>query len=206
VTRESVLAEPPVADEWLVLAVRDLLDGAIPGRRLWLRGRRTGQWALLLVFDPIGAFGKYPDAMLAPGTSLPAELHFYPGTPPLRVVVGRRAGEAVATEPPEPAADLTALLDEWAAALELDPWLPEWPAVVRGVPVPGERSWQFADDTGAVPLLVGGVDPWVLAAVSGGHSVLVAGEWTAEGLRPLTVWHGARAVPLSASVPGAGNG
>jgi hypothetical protein len=64
------------------------------------------------------------------------------------------------------------------------------------VPVPGERSWRFADDTGAVPLLVGGVDPWVLAAVSGGHPVVVAGEWTADGLRPLTVWHGDQAIRL----------
>jgi len=195
-TRESVLAEPAVADDWQVLAVRDLVDGAIPARRLWLRGRRTGQWALILVFDPLGAWGKNPDALLEPGTSLPAELHFYPGTPPLRVVVGARAGEAAPSAPPAPIGDLDAQLAEWAAALELDPWLPEWPAVVRGVPVPGERAWRFADDTGAVPLVTSGVDPWVLAAVSGGRPVVVAGEWTADGLRPLTVWHGDEAVPL----------
>lgn len=193
-TRERVLAEPGVADDWQVLAVRDLLDGQIPARRLWLRGRRTGQWALILVFDPLGAWGKNPDALLEPGTSLPAELHFYPGTPPLRVVVGARSGEAAPSAPPVPALDLGAQLGEWAAALQLDPWLAEWPAVVRGVPVPGERVWRFADDTGAVPLLTGGVDPWVLASVSGGRPVVVAGEWTAEGLRPLTVWHGEQAV------------
>ena len=196
VTRESVLAEPAVSDDWLVIAVRDLLDGAIPARRLWLRGRATGQWALILVFDPLGAFGKNPDAMLVPGTSLPAELHFYPGTPPLRVVVGTRRGDPVPAAPPAPASDLPDQLDQWAAALALDPWLGEWPAVVRGIPVPGPREWHFADDAGAVPLLTGGVDPWVLAAVSGGRPVLVAGEWTADGLRPLTVWHGDEAVRL----------
>jgi len=196
VTRESVLAEPGVADDWSVLAVRDILDGAVPARRVWLRGRRTGRWALILLFDPLGAFGKTAEGVLAPGTSLPAQLHFYPATPPLRVVVGSGAGEAVTAGPPEPAADLAAQLTEWAAALELDPWLPEWPAVVRGVPLPGARAWRFADDTGAVPLLTGGLDPWVLAAVSGGRPVVVAGEWTAEGLRPLTVWHGETAVRL----------
>jgi hypothetical protein len=195
VTRESVLAEPAVRDDWQVLAVRDLLDGAIPARRVWLRGRESGRWALVLVFDPAGAFGQNPDAALRPGTSLAAEAHFYPGTPPLRIVVGARSGDPVAVGAPA-AVDLPAQLAEWAAALELDPWLPEWPAVVRGVPVPGSREWRFADDSGAVPLLVGGVDPWVLAAVSGGRPVVVAGEWTAEGLRPLTVWHGDTAVPL----------
>jgi hypothetical protein len=194
-TRESVLAEPAVADDWLVLAVRDLVDGAIPARRIWLRGRSSGRWALVLLFDPAGAFGKNPDAGLEPGTSLPAAAHFYPGTPPLRVVIGARSGEPVRVGAPD-GTDLAAQLAEWAAALELDPWLAEWPAVVRGVPVPGAREWRFADDAGSVPLLVGGVDPWVLAAVSGGRPVVVAGEWTADGLRPLTVWHGNEAVRL----------
>ena len=79
--------------------------------------------------------------------------------------------------------------------LELDPWLTEWPTVLRGVPVPGEAAWRFVDpDVGAVPMLTGGLDPWVLAAVAGGRPVLLAGEWTAEGFRPLTVWHGDQAV------------
>ena len=38
-SRADVLARPAVTDRWAVLAVRDLLDGKVPGRRLWLRGR-----------------------------------------------------------------------------------------------------------------------------------------------------------------------
>jgi hypothetical protein len=30
--------------------------------------------------------------------------------------------------------------------------------------------------------------PWRLVAASGGRPVTVAGEWTAAGLRPLSVW------------------
>ncbi len=37
---------------------------------------------------------------------------------------------------------------------------------------------------------------WTLLAVSGGHPVTVAGEWHAETLLPLTVWHHDGAVPL----------
>ena len=47
-----------------------------------------------------------------------------------------------------------------------------------------------------VPLLTAGVDVWPMVAVSGGSPVPVAGEWSAEGLRPLTVWHGETAVAL----------
>ena len=53
-----------------------------------------------------------------------------------------------------------------------------------------------AGDSGGVPLLLGGAYPWVLASVAGGREVAVGGEWTAEGLRPLTVWYGDRAVRL----------
>jgi hypothetical protein len=44
--------------------------------------------------------------------------------------------------------------------------------------------------------LVGQQPPWPLLAVSGGHPVTVAGEWSLRGLTALTVWHGDRAVTL----------
>jgi hypothetical protein len=197
VTRESVLAEPAVTDDWLVLGVRDVLDGTIPSRRTYLRGRETSRWALLLAFDPQGMFGANPDAVLRPGTLLRADLHYYPGRPPLRVALGFRHGEPVPAPAPEPTLDLTGQADEWAAVLELDPWAGDWPAVVRGIPVADGAGWRFAEPDGAsVALRLGGADPWVLVAVSGGHEVIVAGEWSAEGLRPLAVWHGEAAVPL----------
>ena len=195
--REDVLAEAAVLDDWQVLAVRDLPDGAVPARRTWLRGNASGRYALVLVFDPQGSFAGNPDAALVAGTTIRAELHFYPGRPPLRAVMGTRHADAEPGPAPEPRLALSAQLTEWAAVVELDPWIAEWPAVLRGVPVPAGERWRFADpDSGAVPLLTGGVDPWVLAAVAGGRPVVVAGEFSADGLRPLTVWHHDQAVPL----------
>jgi hypothetical protein len=192
--RDRVLAEPAVTDTWDVLGRRDLLDAAVPGRRVWLRGRRDARWALVLMFDPNGNFGSHPDAPPPVGTALTAELHYYPGTPSLRVVVGARHETAAGRTDGEAAGTLADARGDWAAALELDPWLPEWPAVVRGVPVPGARGWQLVDDSGAVSVLSGGADPWTLAAVSGGAPIPVFGEWSAEGFRPLTTWHAGRAV------------
>lgn len=215
VTREDVLSRPAVADQWLVIGTRDLLDGTIPARRTWLQGRGTGRFALLLVFDPRGVFGGSYAASLRPGQTLEAELHYYPGQPPLRAVIaegqdgpGRagpgQGGAGRAGEPRAggggsavPAGALAGLLDEWAGALADDPWLPCWPALVSGAPVAAGDGWRLAEPSGAsVPLLTAGVDVWPMVAVSGGSPVPVAGEWSAEGLRPLTVWHGETAVAL----------
>src|SRR5258708_7002753 len=53
VRAEEALARPAVADSWLVLATRELTDAAVPGRRIWLRGRAAHRGAALPPFaDP----------------------------------------------------------------------------------------------------------------------------------------------------------
>jgi SWIM zinc finger len=199
--REEVLASPAVSDWWQVIAVRDLPDEPIPARRTWLRGRQTGRLALLLSFaaGPAGSFRGNPDAMLTPGTQLDADIHYYPGQPLLRAVSGQRRGAAAACGGPPRAQTIAALLDDWAAALEQDPWLTTWPALLTGTPaVPAAAAdrWHLADPSGlAVPLL-GRESLWTLLAVSGGDPVTMAGEWSADGFLPLTVWHNEAAVRL----------
>jgi SWIM zinc finger len=195
-SREDVLALPAVTDRWQVLAARDLLDAPVPARRIWLRGRATGRSALLLSFAVRGNFGETPDAALAPGTELHADMHYYPGRPPVRAVTGARHADTAAAGQPEAAGDVSALLGEWAAALELDPWLTEWPALLVGTPVAAEDRWHLVDPSGMALPLLGQESLWPLLAVSGGNPVTVAGEWSPAGLTALTAWHGDRAVRL----------
>ncbi len=195
-SRDDVLTSAAVADRWQVLALRDLPDEPVPARRIWLRGRRSGRFALLLSFAPTGYFGHSDDAMLVPGTELDADVHYYPGQPPLRAITGQRRGTAVAGRRPAAAGNVAALLADWAAALEQDPWLTEWPALLAGTPAAAGGRWQLVDSSGAAVPLLGREPPWPLLAVSGGRPVTVAGEWSPDGLTALTVWHGDRAVAL----------
>jgi hypothetical protein len=195
--RADVLTRPPVTDRWHVLAVRDLPDEPIPARRIWLRGRGTGRFASLLLFAPNGIFRLYADAALTPGTQVHADLHFYPGQPPLRALVGMRRAAPEPAPAPAPAGDAAALLATWAAALAQDPWLTTWPALVSGTVTLTADHWHLVDHTGtALPLLNEDVNLWSLLAVSAGTPVTVAGEWTPDGLLPLTVWHHNQAVRL----------
>ncbi|MGR6916499.1 SWIM zinc finger family protein [[Actinomadura] parvosata] len=177
VTREEVLAGPPVRDHWDVLGRRDEVQDRLTARRVWLRGRRTGRPALVLSFAPQG---QPLDASLVTGMTIDADLTYYPGAAPLRALVAARH-DTVASAGVPPGKSPGEALDEVAGALAEDPWTESWPLVLTGV-VPGRTS------LGGLPLHPRAHDPWRLIAVSGGHPVTVAAEWTPQGLRPLTTW------------------
>jgi SWIM zinc finger len=216
-SRQEVLTRPAVTDRWLVLAVRDLVEGAVPGRRIWLRGRDAGRTAMLLTFAGNGYWQDPETARLRVGTELHADLHYYPGQPPMRALTGERHAAPVRAARPEPVGDIDALLAEWAAGIAADPWLTTWPALLTGTPVPpglplpaGQarqaarapdpdspaEPWYLVDRTGAAVPLAGQESLWRLLAVSGGDPVTIAGEWHGERLLALTVWHRDEAVPL----------
>jgi hypothetical protein len=193
VAQDDVLAGPPVADRWAVLALRDFADDRLVSRRVWLAGTGSGRLAMILSYAPAGGA---LDATLLPGTVLDADLHFYPGAAALRALVGARRGE------PVPLRSLTgggiaAAVAAYAAAVAADPWLTSWPAVLAGVvPVPGD-PWQLAEPGGtALSIVDGSCDPWRLLALSGGRPLTIAVEYTVDGVRPLSVVDDGRLVAV----------
>ncbi|NNH69725.1 SWIM zinc finger family protein [Nocardia uniformis] len=109
---DSVRTEPSVRDHWMVLAARTSVEDALYTRRVWLRGRRTGRWALLL--DHHHGSPSFPQDTPAPGFQVDADLHYYPAAAPMRAIWGERhsAPEPFTTIPRTAAAD-----DEESAAL-----------------------------------------------------------------------------------------
>jgi len=81
VAADDVLAAPPVRDLWHVLGSTESDSGNLITRRTWLWAAEADRPALVLTF---GAGGREPDRSLVRGTAVPADLHFYPGQPPLR--------------------------------------------------------------------------------------------------------------------------
>ncbi|TQM30859.1 DUF5691 domain-containing protein [Nocardia bhagyanarayanae] len=211
---EAVRTEPVVRDQWMTLGVRSTEDDRLYTRRTWLYGRRTHRWALLVDH----AFGAPAFPVTAPvlGHMAEAGLHYYPGAAPLRALWGERHGTdepftslpAAATpvgedasaigngrgETANPTAEATKstvrrALDTHAGALGADPFLRTWPVLLRDViPVVAEAGWQVVDAQGAALPLAPGEQPWSLLAVSGGHPVGVFGEWTVDGLVPVSVF------------------
>jgi hypothetical protein len=188
---EVLASASPVRDHWHVLARRDLDQDRIRTRRTWLRGQRTGRFALVLSF---AAIGQPLDSSLAVGTAVDADLAFYPAAVPMRALVGTRHDTLPAGAPP--GITTAGLLAGYATALGEDPWLDSWPALLEATPARAPLPCLFDAAGDAVPLHPGAGDCWPLFALSGGRPLTVAGEWTPRGLWPLTAWDHARAVPL----------
>jgi hypothetical protein len=193
VRQADVLASAtPVRDLWHVLARRDLDQDRIRTRRVWLRGQHTGRTALVLSF---AAAGQPLDDSLTVGTQTDTDLAFYPAAVPLRALVATRHDTGPGGVPP--GATVAGLLAGYAAALGQDPWLDTWPAVLEATPARAPRPCLHDAAGDALPLHPGAGDCWPLLALSGGHPLTVAGEWTPRGLWPLTAWdQGGMVVPL----------
>jgi hypothetical protein len=181
---ERVLATPAVRDTWQVLGVRDEMEERMLTRRSWLLGRDSGRFALVLAFS---VAGQALPADLVFGTGIDADLHFYPGAAPLRAVIGTRHAPPARCAGFGPAGTVAGFLSGYADALAADPWTPQWPALLRGVLVPGD-PWHLVDESGdALPLDRSAGTPWHLVSAAGGRPAAIAAEWSMDGLRPLAM-------------------
>lgn len=199
VSQEEVLAQPAMRDRWLVIGHRVEEEERMRVQRSWLFGQQSRRAALCLSFS---AGPNQPlDVSLVPGTTLDAELVFFPSAWPLRALVKQRFGPPD-SHAPEPAslrhqtvADANAFA---ASAFTANPWLERVPFALAAV-VPFRRvdAWLVRDAAGhCLPLAVGEREAWRLLALSGGHPLALSGEWDGAALRPLGLWSEGRFLPL----------
>ena len=182
VPKEAVLATAPVSDTWAVIGMRDSDEEQVSTRRVWLYGTTTGRYALVLFFAPRG---MPLDASLVPGSGVTADLHFYPGAPALRALVGDTRHVHQRVRFGVVGASVAQAIARWRRALAEDPWLGSYPAVIRGsarlAPSPG-----LADAEGGSVRLAGGVT-LPLLALTGGNPATVFGELEPRGFLPTAV-------------------
>lgn len=189
VAKADVLAAPSVSDRWLVVGLHDTDDDErVATRRVWLFGRETQRCAVVLFFSVNGA--PY-EMTVAPGMEIDADLHFYPGRPALRALVGnRRAEHDRALGLTIPGGTIATARDSWSAAIAADPWLGLWPIVLRGrLTVVDEVrgvAFRIIDREGAALAVLGPESLlWQAMALSGGLEFTWFGELSAQGFTPL---------------------
>jgi hypothetical protein len=218
VRQADVRAGVPDTDTWVVAGRSDTREDRIEVRRVWLRGRRSGRWAMVLSF---AAYRQSLDTSLAVGAELTADLHRFPG-PSVRALVGI-VHDAAGVAPPPPAVTIAEACDEIGAWFAAEPWVDRIPVTVRATPTIARGRWVLTDATGSLALADRaasrvadrladraasrvadrarghGVEQGgraALLAASAGAPVDVTVEWTLDGAVPLTVHLPDRAVDI----------
>jgi hypothetical protein len=187
--------ENAVADEWLVLGQRTTGEEALRVRRTWLWGQHTAKGALVLEF---AAPGQHLALDLLPGTTVEAELIFYPGNYLLRAVIKKRASITRSSKGPDGYTTSDDLLTTYADVLALNPWLEAIPAPLQTVvPVCRGEQWFARDIDGRLlSFKRDSVSSWKLLALSGGYPITIFGEWNGWSLFPISAWADGRHVEL----------
>jgi len=193
--QEELLAEKGLSDHWYILGQHTQEEDRLRTQRTWLWGRDSGQTALILNFS----YGNTPlYTTLTTGTSLWAELVFYPGAYPLRAIVKERAANSTPfdTMPGYPTFDEA--FAAVATALARNPWLEQIPLSLQSVyPQAVGEGWVLRDSANQLlPLSPRFRQGWELLALSGGNPLSLFGEWDGETLLPLSVWMAGRFIPV----------
>ncbi|WP_129629089.1 SWIM zinc finger family protein [Candidatus Oscillochloris fontis] len=197
--QEEVLAGAGQRDRWLVLGrVVEKYDDRLDVQRTWLWAEAAAQPALVLDFSPTGK--PFPSS-LVPGTQLDADLVFYPGSLPLRVLVKQRDATTQATF--FPSSDIHTALGTYAAALARCPWLERYPLALGPVQLAlTPEGWVVYDQAGrSLPLRPQFARGWELLARSAGQPFSLSGEWDGDWLTPLSAWVGGFVDLVAPNIP-----
>lgn len=197
VAKDDVLAGVPSTATWLVAGESRTREDRITVQRTWFCAPPAGAgttWAMSLSF---GTFGNDVASEFEVGHVVEADVHWYPGGIALRALVGRQHSvPRPASAPPQGATVLDAVAGAGVASAH-EPWIERYPVLLSATPVPlGNGRWALADPTGSVPIVPGFWRTAELVCASGGEPITVMGEWSVDGVQPLTLWCDGAAVRL----------
>lgn len=196
-SQESLMTGEGLTDIWAVVGQHIETEDRLRVRRSWLWGRNNARAALLLDFS----HGNQPFAtQLAAGSTITAELVFYPSGFPLRGLLKSSPTIAKITDRPTGYKTISAAVGAYADALADHPWLEHFPFLLDEVwPIYQGGRWFLADAAGyRLPLPRRFDAGWTLLAKGGGRPLPIFGEWDGEVLWPLRVWDGGRSRSLAA--------
>ena len=178
--KSDVLEQEGVLDEWGVIGEFEGINIDNAGfRRTWLRGKTTRKIGLILEYN---YQNQGYQTHWKVGHIYEGELVYYPAAYPLRALIKepQSTGARISNLKGYSTAEL--FRADYAEALALHPWLPEFPCCIEKViPVKEQDGLILVDqEKKIIPVHVKEANVWKVLAVSGGHPITVFGEWTGD--------------------------
>lgn len=188
--QDELLAQSGTRDQWQVIGRRQVSEDTVRVQSTWLQGAASHRMALVLDF----AVGRQAfDSAYLLGQVYAAEMVFFEGARPYRALLKLPAAMAGSSLQLTRALDVAGVESGLGSALAEDPWIERWPAVVGPVKIVTVLDrWMLMDDHGRrLPLARSFRHGWSLAALTGGDSVNIFGEWDGIVFEPISVHCGA---------------
>lgn len=169
IQKNEVLAEPAVADQWLVLSTHSEVLDKLTVEKVWLYGKKNKKIALLLSF--------YARQQVAPkvflsGSVLDADLCFYPGVGVRRALI-KEERKTLDFFMPEAQPDLEAFYDQVSQDVSKNPFTLDRPFLIDKVKVcHADHKWYLQDkDQHTIVLENSDEEGWQMMAASFGRPV-----------------------------------
>lgn len=195
VAADSVMNTAPARDQWMVMGVRVAEEKRLFSRTVWMMGRTTRRWSMLL--DYSHGSPNFTTEVPPVGYALDADLHFYPGAAALRARLGTTHGEAqpFTTAPSGGIADA---VQNYTDVVAVDPWLISWPGMIRALtPSYVDKSWFLVDESGTALAAEGdSMSMWTMLGISGGYPVTMFGTWNSRTFSPISVFVNGQVISL----------
>lgn len=187
-SQEQLRQQPGTKDTWLILNKQTIEEDNLTTEKYWLYGLHTFQPALVLQYYARGM--AKPQLLLTPGSSIEAELVFFPSSIPLRALIK----EPVTNNSLQDTYGLAGWQDLASAETSLAEKMPirsERPYIVQQLtPVQHDTKWWLKDQHGQIlPLKRDFRNIWKLLSLSGGRPLDMALLGKEREYEPLGVWH-----------------
>ena len=179
---------------WAVIGQRVVEEDGLRAQRTWLCSIDLGQAALYQQY----AYGQAPfETQMMPATAVAGLLIYYPGTLQARALFADGPIAAGPLTQLPSVCEIVEFLSKFSLAAARQPWLERAAASLSQVDVLRSGSRWWVRDSGSCLT----IDPaypntWQLAALTGGRSADICGEWDGEYFWPLSVRTENRVVAL----------
>ena len=185
-SQDSLLTQSGQADCWQVVGQRTADDGRVRSRATYLRGKKSGSWALFLQYA-VGSQGF--ERPIVVGSEFDGELVFYPSASPLRALIKEQGTLRPMADEDSPPMVFAEVIEDYARAIAAQPFLEFYPMMLSNVrlQLDAERWLLIMPGSQALPLPENFKYGWQLHAVSGGQAMCLVGEWDGYCFHPLSV-------------------
>ncbi|MCR6638364.1 MAG: hypothetical protein NVV82_05045 [Sporocytophaga sp.] len=185
--QEELKEQKGITDTWFVLGKQVVEEDTYTTEKYWMLGQQSNKYALILqfVFN-----GQGRSISLIPGSSIEAELVYYPSVAPLRAIIKSSTGsnQTVSLNSHNTWKDV---LDEEVRIYSLLPFSGERPLVISNVtPVLSDNQWWLMDTAKDINLISPEFKSiYKLLAISGGNPVTIAAVGYHNTYEPIACWH-----------------